>query len=279
MPIKARCESCQTGFKAKDALAGKRVRCPKCKKPLTIPTAAGVGTAAAVKPRSKPAPTGGVARSNPNPMMGLLDEADVQGVTRGPTCENCAAELMPGAVLCIDCGFNMETGKRVASDIDNDFVSTSEMTAAERMMAKAEKDIEETPVTAEGQDFGDGADSLVIAGVAGGILLLLVGVGLVIIFGMEQISQWFNSGAISMFAAITMVVLCGTWITIVAFKQQRHSHAMACIFTGFLYAVVYGFTQGKDLLIPTVILLFSIVIAAASGTYVGYNGLGPVSPN
>lgn len=212
-------------------------------------------------------------------MMGLLDEADVKGVTRGPTCDNCAAELMPGAVMCIDCGYNMETGKRVSSEIDGDSVNTSEMTAAERMMAKAEKDIEDTPVTAEGQDFGDGADSLVIAGVAGAILLLLVGIGLVIIFSMEQISKGVNSGAISLCAAIVMVILCGAWVTIIAFKQKRHAHGIACICTGFLYAVVYGFMQGKDLLIPTVILLFSFVVVAASGTYVSYNGWEPVTPN
>ena len=212
-------------------------------------------------------------------MMGLLDEADVQGVTRGPTCENCAAELTPGAIMCIECGYNMETGRRVASELDDDGpINTSEMTAAERMMAKAEKDIDDMPVTAEGQDFGDGADSMVIAGVAGIILLLLVGIGLVIIFSMEQISTFVNSGAISMCAAFVMVCLCGAWITIVAFKQKRPSHGMAIICTGFLYGVVYGFMQGKDLLIPTVILLFSIVVAAASGTYVSFNGFGPVTP-
>ena len=279
MPIKVQCGSCEAAFKAKDALAGKRVRCPKCKKPLTIPAAAGVGGAASARPRSKPAKASGAVRSNPNPMMGLLDEADVKGVTRGPTCENCAAELTPGAVLCIECGYNMETGKRVASEIDEDSRSSSEMTAAERMLAQAEKDIDDMPVTAEGQDFGDGADSLVIAGVAGVILLLLVGIGLVIIFSMEQISKGVNSGAISMCASIVMVILCGAWITVVAFKQKRPGHAMACICTGFVYSVVYGFMQGKDLLIPTVILLFSLLVTAASGTYVSYNGWGPVTPN
>ena len=278
MPIKVRCGSCEAAFKAKDALAGKRVRCPKCKKPLTIPAAVGVGGVAAARPRSKPAKANAV-RSNPNPMMDLLDEADVKGVTRGPTCDNCAAELTAGAVLCIECGYNMETGKRVVSEIDEDSKSSSEMTAAERMLAKAEKDIDDMPVTADGQDFGDGADSLVIAGVAGAILLLLVGIGLVIIFSMEQISKGINSGAISMCASIVMVILCGTWITIVAVKQKRPGHAMACVCTGFLYSVVYGFMQGKDLLIPTVILLFSLLVTAASGTYVSYNGWEPVSPN
>ena len=211
--------------------------------------------------------------------MDLLDEANVKGVTRGPTCENCAAELMPGAVICIECGFNMETGKQISSDIEEGSKSTAGMSDADRIMAKAEQDIEDMPVTADGQDFGDGADSLVIAGVAGVILLLLVGIGLTIIFSMEQISKGINSGAISMCASIMMIILCGAWITIVAFKQQRPGHALACICTGFLYSVVYGFMQGKDLLIPTVILLFSFVIVAASGTYVGYNGWGPVQPN
>lgn len=279
MPIKAQCGSCGTGFKAKDTLAGKRVRCPKCKQALTIPAAGGAEGAASAKPRSASRPAGGSVRSNPNPMMDLLDEANVKGVTRGPTCDNCAAELMPGAVICIECGYNMETGKRVNTEVEEGSGSTAGMTDADRLMAQAEKDIDDMPVTADGQDFGDGADSFVIAGVAGAILLLLVGIGLVIIFSMEQISKGINSGAISMCAAIVMVILNGAWITIVAFKQHKPGHALACICTGFLYSVVYGFMQGKDLLIPTVILLFSILIAAASGTYVGFNGWQPVQPN
>lgn len=283
MPIKVQCGSCGTGFKAKDALAGKRVRCPKCKKPLTIPAAdgAGVGTpkAASRSKKTRSASTGGAARANPNPMMDLLDEANVKGVTRGPTCDNCAAELTPRAVICIECGYNMETGKRIATEVEEGPVNTTGMTDAERMMAKAEQDIDDMPVTGEGQDFGDGADSMVIAGVAGVILLLLVGIGLVIIFSMEQISEFLNSGAISLLAAIVMVILCGSWIAIVAFKQQRPGHGLACVCTGFLYAIVYGFMQGKDLLIPTCILLLSILISAASGVYVGYNGFGPVEGN
>jgi predicted Zn finger-like uncharacterized protein len=280
MPIKVQCESCGASFKAKEALAGKRVRCPKCKQPLTIP-AAGAGSAKPAAPakKSRPKAAAGSVRANPNPMMDLLDEANVKGVSRGPTCDHCAAELMPGAVICIECGYNLETGKLVATEVDEGPVNTAGMTDAERMMAKAEQDIDDMPVTGDGQDFGDGADSLVIAGVAGVILLLLVGIGLTIIFSMEQISKGVNSGAISMCAAIMMVILCGAWITIIAFKQQRPGHALACICTGFLYAVVYGFMQGKDLLIPTVVLLFSLVITAASGTYVGFNGWQPITGN
>ncbi len=39
------------------------------------------------------------------------------------------------------------------------------MSDAERIMAKAEKDIEDMPVTSEGQNFGDGSESYLIAAV------------------------------------------------------------------------------------------------------------------
>lgn len=39
MPISVTCTGCQSKFAVKDELAGKRVACPKCKAPLTIPTA------------------------------------------------------------------------------------------------------------------------------------------------------------------------------------------------------------------------------------------------
>ncbi len=46
MSIRARCASCGASFQAKDSLAGKRVKCPKCAQPITIgqPVAVREGT-------------------------------------------------------------------------------------------------------------------------------------------------------------------------------------------------------------------------------------------
>ena len=37
MPIKFKCQHCQTGLEARDDLAGKKGSCPKCGKSITVP--------------------------------------------------------------------------------------------------------------------------------------------------------------------------------------------------------------------------------------------------
>jgi hypothetical protein len=131
------------------------------------------------------------------------------------------------------------------------------------------------PITAVGQDFGDGGSAALIALVAFVILLVLVGIGLVVVFTMETVTKTvLSSGAVSFFASCFLIVAMSLWITLVAFKQNT-KQALACILTGGLWCVVYGFMQGKQLLTPTVILLFSFVIGLAAGTYCYYNGFGP----
>src|SRR6185436_18452823 len=56
MPIKVTC-ACGAAFAAKDELAGRAVKCPKCQQPLKIP-AAGGAPAAPKKPAPAPAPGG-----------------------------------------------------------------------------------------------------------------------------------------------------------------------------------------------------------------------------
>ena len=264
MAIKVRCGNCSAGFQAKDSLAGRRVKCPKCKQPLTIK---------AIEPKRQP-----VAAANHNPLLDLLDEQNVRSVARGPICENCAAELLPGAIVCVDCGFNAETGimlKTEAYDDDLDAqAADSSMSDAERIMAKAEKDIEDMPVTSEGQDFGDGAESYLIAVVMGIIGVVLIAISMVIIFTMETITEHIASSAVSMIASILLYVAMGIWITIVAFVSKK-SQGIGCILSAFLWCIVFGFMQGKQMIVPTVILLVSLLIGAASGTYTYYNGFVP----
>ena len=75
MPIKVKCGSCSTRFKAKDELAGRRVKCPKCQKPVVIEAAAPVPVASAPKAAAH------------NPLLDILDEEDVRSRVRGPMCD------------------------------------------------------------------------------------------------------------------------------------------------------------------------------------------------
>jgi DNA-directed RNA polymerase subunit M/transcription elongation factor TFIIS len=265
MAIKASCSNCNSSFKAKDSLAGRRVKCPKCGEKLTVPgLKVAAGNKTAQKKKTKTDPSAGSF----NLMDELLDEANVRGKSKGPVCDDCGAELEIGATICIECGFNLETGSRLRTDAFDDEAGENDYgaTSAEKMMRQAELDIAETPVTGDDQDFGDGAESLVIAGVAGIILVVLMAIALVIIYLMEHLSDRIHTSFISMVASILLAIGCIAWITIVAFLVKK-SQGVICLATGGLYCIVFGFLQGKQLLLPTIVLLVSIFIAAASGFY------------
>ena len=90
MPIPVACQ-CGASFNAKDELAGKAVRCPKCKQPLKIPA-------------PQPAPAAASALDD------LFDEVGISQ-KEGPMCPNCGEGLKPNAILCVACGFNTQTGE------------------------------------------------------------------------------------------------------------------------------------------------------------------------
>lgn len=276
MPIRTHCVECNAVFQAKDTLAGKKVKCPKCSAPVLIGASRiGVG----VKSAKGTAGVKPAAKSAYNPLIGLLDEADIKSVVKkGPLCPNCSAEMKPGGVICVSCGYNIETGKRLkttiyADDEDDDIVDPG-LSDADKIMAKAERDIDDMPISAEGQDFGDGSDSFLIATIAGAIALVLVAVGLVVVFTMEAITKIVAPHFISFIAAVSLAVIMAIWITIVAFKQKS-PHAIICILTAGLWCIVFGFMQGRQLMIPTIILLACVVIGVASGLGVLYLGIEP----
>lgn len=266
MAIKVVCGSCSASFQAKDSLAGRRVKCPKCKKPITIPAA---------KPAPAPKPSPAVAAAH-NPLLDLLDEQEIRSVARGPVCDSCGAEVQPGAIICVECGYNLETGERLETEAydDDAGIADASMTDADMLMQKAERDIEDVPITSEEQDFGDGADSILIAGVAGIIGAILICIGLVVIFTMDQVGNYIASSAISFMASMGLYVGMGIWITIIAFMQST-KQGVICICTGFLWCIVFAFMQGKSLIIPMIVLIASLIIGLASGAYTNAYGWTP----
>ena len=44
-------------------------------------------------------------------MAGLLDELGLESSKTGQRCPNCKSDINEDTVICIDCGFNLETGK------------------------------------------------------------------------------------------------------------------------------------------------------------------------
>lgn len=122
MPIRVSC-ACGKSLTVKDELAGKAVKCPGCQQVVRIPAAGQPARPAAARSKSaRPAAAGSkAARSSAarpaatpasSDLDDLFDEAGLRA-TSGPTCPACAAELKPGAVLCTNCGTNLQTGQRL----------------------------------------------------------------------------------------------------------------------------------------------------------------------
>lgn len=197
-------------------------------------------------------------------MLDLLDDVGVESKPRGAVCNNCGAELSAMAIICVECGFNNETGKQLETSAYNDPGVVDEgMTDAEKMLAQAEKEIDETPVSAADQDFGDGADSILIAGAAVVGAAILIGLGVGTIFVMDQIGENVNTALISLFGSGAIYLFCAAWIAFFAFKAKP-IHGLGCLFSAGLYCIVFGFIQGKALMLQAIICCAAILIGVIS---------------
>ena len=76
------CPSCNQHLEAPAEMAGAAVECPTCNQAITVPAA---GPAAPAAPQAN-------------------------------VCPSCNAEMQPGAVLCVSCGFHTKLGKKITTE-------------------------------------------------------------------------------------------------------------------------------------------------------------------
>ena len=230
MPIKA---TCQCGFTvtAKDALAGKRVACPRCQKALQIPKLA---TVAAQAQTASPK------------IASLLDDMGVKAVPMGPVCSACGEEMDATAVLCVNCGYNVTTGQYLETYADEDGgdIHEENVSDGERLVRQVEMELESGKPINETDDFGDGADSYLIAVAALFGLGMFVVIGLITVMAMEQMTSDIDAGLIGMWACSIIVAVNWMWITLVALRTHV-SHGIACVGSLGLYCIIYGFFVGR----------------------------------
>lgn len=135
MAIQVKC-SCGKSFAAKDELQGKKAKCPACGKALLIgaPTAAatiavacncGKKIAAPAKLAGKQVKCPACGKGLLVPALGrppaedahglssLLDEIGYDQEKTKDSCPGCNATLVPESVICVSCGLNLETGKKL----------------------------------------------------------------------------------------------------------------------------------------------------------------------
>jgi len=208
MPIKVACQ-CGQQFVAKDQLAGKQVRCPKCGAVLTIPQPRVAGQAGSGKHLSD-----------------LLDDVGLRAGLR--RCPGCGAEMSPAAVLCVMCGYDTRLGRRlktlagIAIEIDDEDLGDLTTHGVEAL-DRAERQIALDKLEQKRLIKGAPWWMLFLA------LLGLVGfaVGMVL---MPQESVMINSGLALQIGGGFISFLYGLRILIVAFKES--------VLQGLLYLIV-----------------------------------------
>ena len=118
MAIEFTCPTCQKALKLRDEAAGKTGKCPFCKSVITVPASAladddmiEIVPANAPKkpvasPPKPPRPAPSAPVTAPTPPAGAA-----QAATK--SCPGCGKELPEKAVICVGCGFNLKTGKKL----------------------------------------------------------------------------------------------------------------------------------------------------------------------
>lgn len=219
MPIKVACK-CGQKFAAKDELAGKVVKCPKCEKPLKVP-------AATKKTAPVAAPTPGSGS-----LADLLDEAGLtakQDDYQGRHCPSCNSPLAENALLCVSCGLNLETGRFIRGSgpiVTKDTAKQAEghEGAAERLLSRA-KDALVLEKVEQIKNVREGAPIWAIF-----CALVVLGTLAVSMSMMPRHEAFELSGWVCIIVCGIVQVACGLHLLVLAFKED--------VLVGVLYLFV-----------------------------------------
>ncbi len=249
MPIKVSCQ-CGQKFTAKDQLAGKAVKCPKCGQPLRIPSPAG-------PPKSKPqaqslqAPSpsqGGALSTSTGGLGSLLDEAGLgTAPVTGPKCPACGVAVATGAVICVECGFNSQTGQQMQTFVHQD--PEAHLSDAEKHVAKMERERLANPDVNEG-GFGDEGIGAYL--VTFGMMFLAV-VGVVVISAMGIFMDYFMSPMILLSIGSFLMLLGMVRMYILAFKENPLQVVYMLMIP--LYFFYFGITRFETTKIPLMVFI------------------------
>jgi hypothetical protein len=255
MPIKVACK-CGQKFAAKDELAGKVVKCPKCSKPLKVPAASRTSA-----PVAASAPGGGS-------LADLLDEAGLtakQDDYQGRHCPSCNSPLAENALLCVSCGLNLETGKFIRGSVP---IITKEKAkqaeghegAAERLLTRAEHALVQEKVE-QIKNVREGAPIWAIL-----CALVVLGTLAVSMSFMPRSQAFELSGAVCIIVCGIVQAACGLHLLVLAFKEDVLVGVLY-LFVPFysLYFVITRWSRCRQ--------TFLIAITAALASLLGFGML------
>src|SRR5437870_3705397 len=99
--LKVTCGTCRKVMQVPEVLAGKRIKCRGCSGTVMVPKPA--------PPKAAP------VAAAPDKRGGMYDEAEAYGIDKldeQVRCAFCANDLEDGQVVCLKCGYNMQTRER-----------------------------------------------------------------------------------------------------------------------------------------------------------------------
>ena len=239
MPIKVACR-CGQQFAAKDELAGKTVKCPQCSQPLTIP-------------RPQAAAVGGNVSS-------LLDEAGMAAATTAARCPSCSAVLPDGAVLCVQCGYNAKTGRRMSTIRVSETGEEEPLegvipTTGNMLLDKASRELRKEEVESAKQWTGMPWWALLIMLIA---MIVFTVTMMVIPPAIAMMISMIMFLSLFVIAQIAMKI----WLIMIAFSESA-TCGLLYLFLPF-YSVYFWFTRWDQCAAPVIILwLLSFLDTAA----------------
>ena len=102
--IKFSCPHCQQHIQVDSSYGGTQIACPTCNGGLIIPGAPAAPTRVSLRVSAGTAPA-----QTPTSV------ADPPSDSAASVCPSCSAALPRGAILCINCGYNLKTGQRMVA--------------------------------------------------------------------------------------------------------------------------------------------------------------------
>lgn len=272
---------CQCGqvLGVKEEFAGKMVKCPKCQTALRVPQPQEAGARAAGARAAGAAAGGGQALGGG--LDDLFDDIGLKSAKdRVPTCPGCKAAVQPNAVLCVNCGFDFRTGemrRSVGSIADN----LSLKSDAERRVARAAKNINQSEIQNNSDSFGDAGSiwSWLMPFALPFLLLFSVGVAVYWAMRLAWFSKFYLYPAIFelgwyemifpilLFGIATSLFYTSWWNTSLHCIQVNVWLGMLSLGTLGIFTPWFGMPFWKDLRFNMILYAVGLNIFVASGLF------------
>ncbi|MEO0587818.1 MAG: hypothetical protein AAF078_09275, partial [Planctomycetota bacterium] len=116
------CPSCEKRYRWRAGMGGKKVECKACGAVIRVPVEPGALADLIREPQVAASGESGAGYDLADPSEVAEREEEAAGSASGGAlhngkCPACNAKLKPGAVVCMNCGFNLQTGQKLSTAV------------------------------------------------------------------------------------------------------------------------------------------------------------------